>query len=167
LERKYGNFWRRRIGRSSLLPVSVHFVLQKLKRRGKKMRRDDFLDFASKRLDKCFDVLAAKGKEYDRNDDAFHNFYRGGELLGVEPELALVGMFNKHIISILDIVDDVEQEGIFPDAEILNEKITDAINYLLLLNGLILEHKKEQEAYDEGSDYRINTVQGEDGRFVL
>ena len=51
--------------------------------------------------------------------------------------------------------------------QILNEKITDAINYLLLLNGLILEHKKEQEAYDEGSDYRINTVQGEDGRFVL
>ena len=122
------------------------------------MSREDFLDFASERLDGCFSLLAVKGMEYDRNDDAFHNFYRGGELLAVEPETALVGMFNKHIVSLLDIVDDIECEGIFPEVEVLNEKVTDTINYLLLLNGLILEHKKEQEAYDEGSDNRLDSI---------
>ena len=131
------------------------------------MNRDDFLDFASERLDGCFSLLAVKGMEYDRNDDAFHNFYRGGELLDVEPEIALVGMFNKHLVSLLDIIDDIACEGIFPEVEVLNEKIADAINYLLLLNGLILEHKNEQETYDEGGDNRFDSVQGTDGIPIL
>lgn len=85
-------------------------------------------------------VLAKKSDEYSTDIDKLHNFKRAGKMLQCSPERALIGMLTKHIISILDIVDDVDINK-YPRAThpIIEEKITDAINYLILLEALIKE----------------------------
>lgn len=99
-----------------------------------------------KLLDEQFEiiknVLSSKNKEYASKVDKLHNFKRAGKMLECSPEQALIGMLTKHIISILDIVDKIEKEKEYPTEKILNEKITDSINYLILLKALIVENKK-------------------------
>ena len=48
-------------------------------------------------------------------------------------------MFLKHFVSIQDIVEKIETKGEYPEGDILEEKIGDAINYLILLETLIKE----------------------------
>jgi len=90
-------------------------------------------------------VLASKNKEYASDVDKLHNFKRAGNMLNCSPEYALVGMWTKHIISLLDIVDKINtdaEERYTPKEltkEMLDEKIGDAINYLILLEALIKE----------------------------
>ena len=60
------------------------------------------------------------------------------------PENALIGMLAKHMVSILDMVDDIPS-GAYHGIQEWDEKIGDAVNYLLLLEGLI-EERYNQEA---------------------
>lgn len=96
------------------------------------------LDF---RFQACKAVLSTKSREYARSDDRLHNFKRAGAMLGVSPEQALLGMWSKHIISILDIVTDIVEYGNLPSDKIIEEKFTDSINYLTLLEALIIERR--------------------------
>lgn len=82
-------------------------------------------------------VLASKGKEYSRGD-RLSNFKTGGRIINDTPEHALMGMKLKHDVSVIDIVDDLEQ-GNLPTYGVLSEKIGDSINYLILLKALIIE----------------------------
>lgn len=82
-------------------------------------------------------TLKAKAAEYARGD-RLHNFKVAGRRLGCTPERALVGMKEKHCVSVMDIVSDLER-GIIPSQAFLNEKLGDEINYLFLLEGLIQE----------------------------
>jgi len=100
----------------------------------------DFNRIVEQRIDKIRDVLSNKAKEYSSDDDRFHNFKRAGEMLRIEPEQALIGMFAKHMVSIMDMVRDIargEKQPIF----MWDEKIGDAINYLILLEGLVTERE--------------------------
>jgi hypothetical protein len=54
-------------------------------------------------------------------------------------------MWFKHIISISDLIDDLDHT--IPPYELWDEKITDAINYLILLDALIHERIKTVTAY--------------------
>jgi hypothetical protein len=83
-------------------------------------------------------VLSFKSFEYSRNNDKLHNFKRAGQMLNISPEKALIGMKVKHDISILDIINDIDNNKL-PNIELLEEKIGDAINYLILLEALIKE----------------------------
>ena len=102
------------------------------------------------RIKKTRAVLDSKNKEYASDIDKLHNFRRASGMLQCSPEYALVGMWTKHIISLLDIVDkinkaDIEMGNNFvckPDdvtIPLVEEKIGDAINYLILLEALIKE----------------------------
>lgn len=104
------------------------------------MNTKDFKKYVDKRLKDCVDTLFKKSDEYSRIDDKHHNFKRAGAMKGESPEKALQGMKSKHDISIMDIIDDIEKHGKYPDKKMLREKIIDDINYLLLLESLILEH---------------------------
>jgi len=95
-------------------------------------------------------TLASKSAEYSTDSDKLYNFKRSGERLRVTPERALMGMAEKHYTSITDIVDKIEAEnqavGLqriirprFLTKKKLEEKITDGINYLILLEALIKE----------------------------
>ena len=86
-----------------------------------------------------------KGKEYADDEDRFRNFRNAGKLKNETPEKALQGMHAKHIVSMNDIVDNIEKKGIYPSKALLEEKIGDAINYYILLEGLIKSNPKYQE----------------------
>lgn len=100
-----------------------------------------FNQILENRLDKTRSVLSSKAKEYAVGADRLSNFKRAGAMLKQAPEQALIGMWTKHIISILDIVDEIDN-GKIPTIEILEEKITDAVSYLILLEALMCERIK-------------------------
>lgn len=109
------------------------------------MNTKDFKKYVNKRLKSCVDTLFSKSDEYSRIDDKHHNFKRAGKMHNESPEKSLQGMKAKHDISLLDIIDDIEKYGKYPDKKTLEGKIIDDINYLLLLESLILEHIDENQ----------------------
>jgi len=107
------------------------------------MNHIEFNKLLKEILERTTNVLETKSDEYSTDEDKLHNFKRAGKMLGCTPERALIGMWTKHIISILDIV-DAKDDGIEPDWERVEEKIGDAINYLILLEALIKERYDDQ-----------------------
>jgi hypothetical protein len=103
------------------------------------MEIEQFNELVDERFGKCRETLCTKSEEYARNNDKLHNFKRAGDIGGTSPEKALVGMMVKHVVSLLDIVDDIEYIGTTPTDAVLSEKVGDTINYLLLLEALIRE----------------------------
>ena len=87
------------------------------------------------RLAKTEQILASKAKEYAGAKDLFHNFRVAGMLLGVTPEKALLGMMAKHIVSVVDMVNGSTAAKVTP--EMIDEKIGDSINYMILLEGMM------------------------------
>lgn len=85
------------------------------------------------RKQKIREVLCSKAKEYATDDNRFHNFDEAARLLKCEPTMALRGMLVKHWVSIMDLVRPVA----IVTPELINEKIGDAINYLILWDGLL------------------------------
>ena len=104
----------------------------------------DFELLLNGRIQAIRDTLSKKGSEYSRNYNRYHNFDLAARILNTSPEQALIGMYIKHFVSILDIIyqDDaltnpVKIEDAKAFFEMLSEKITDSINYLILLEGII------------------------------
>ena len=102
------------------------------------MNMEEFDKLLENRIMLLRRILSFKSSEYSRNNDKLHNFKRAGQMLNVSPEKALIGMKVKHDISILDIVNDIDNDKL-PSIELLQEKIGDSINYLILLEALIKE----------------------------
>jgi len=111
------------------------------------MTHKQFQTILDNTLEQVRQVMGSKSAEYARGDDKLHNFKRAAGVLGVSPEKALLGMLTKHTVSILDIIDDLDN-GKLPPVELLCEKIGDELNYHILLKALILE--------------RIYTAQGQE-----
>jgi hypothetical protein len=86
-------------------------------------------------------MKVVKGPEYARKGDRLSNFKDAGQLQRITPEDALLGMWSKHLISIIDIIKDISA-GRTWSMEQLREKLTDSINYHLLLEGLVEERIK-------------------------
>lgn len=107
------------------------------------MTIQDFEILAKERFAYCLNLMCGeKHKEYSRYDDKLHNFKKAAEIKGnITPETALIGMLMKHIVSVLDMVDDLENYQILPSKRYLTEKIGDAICYHVLLEALITERR--------------------------
>jgi hypothetical protein len=82
-------------------------------------------------------ILSSKAKEYARGD-RLHNFKRAGSFMNKTPEAVCFGFAMKHFTSIADMVDDIEQ-GKTPHEELAQEKLGDAINYLILLEAILTD----------------------------
>ena len=100
------------------------------------MNSAQFNEIVERRLRLTEDVLDFKGEEYAR-ENRFHNFIAASCMLGCSPEKALLGMWSKHVVSIIDMVNDLPTAP--RSAEYIEEKIGDAINYLILLEGMLKE----------------------------
>jgi hypothetical protein len=100
---------------------------------------DQFDKIVRHRMDTCLRVLLEKNKEYSRNGDRLWNFRSAGRCRGKHPLEALEGMEVKHTISIDDMVRDCVEDR-QPTIKAIEEKFTDAINYLLLKEALIREN---------------------------
>ena len=98
------------------------------------MNQKQFDVILSQRLAAIRNTLGAKAKEHAIGD-RLYNFKRAADVLRQTPQQALAGMFMKHLVSVLDLV-----EGSIPATEaMVNEKLGDAINYLILLEAIFKE----------------------------
>lgn len=98
----------------------------------------EFDKVLNQRIEKIKKVLASKAKEYAKGD-RMHNFKRSAGFMRKTPETACWAFLMKHLTSIADLVDDIEAGKFENLAYLSNEKIGDAINYLVLLEALISE----------------------------
>lgn len=97
----------------------------------------------SKLLDKLQATLGRKGVEYGSGRDRLHNFSVASALIGCSKLQAAWGMAVKHIVSVSDLV---ARDDLTTPMEMWDEKIGDALNYLILMYAII------QEDYEEVCD---------------
>ena len=92
---------------------------------------------------RCIYVMNRKGKEYAPNEDRLENFKVSGAEDNISPEEALWGMVRKHLTSLGMMCRKItEKPEDFSPQEVWEEKITDAHNYLFLLEALLKERYK-------------------------
>ena len=96
------------------------------------MTEKEFQHVLTTRLIKIKETLSSKAKEYATDNDKLHNFNVGARLTGQTRERVLWGFALKHYISFLDILDNLDK-GKLPTEAMVDEKIGDLINYLVLV----------------------------------
>lgn len=102
------------------------------------MTATEFQAILDSRLDKIRAVLASKAGEYATDKDRLHNFKRSAGLMGRSRFEVCAAFMTKHLTSIFDMVDE-RSRGVHVPPERVDEKIGDAVNYLILLEALFLE----------------------------
>ena len=106
------------------------------------MKNDRFNDYITQELAYCCRLLIDKNEEYaEANEDRLEAFKHAAAFERSTPQRALMGMLTKHLIS-LEVMTEKEKITAYPMNK-WGEKITDALNYRLLLGALV------REAYDE------------------
>ena len=106
------------------------------------MNNQRFNEVVEQQLNYCKTLLLSKGREYSPEEmtkDRLHQFKVAATVQSCNPKEALVGMMIKHTISIFDMCHE-ESIGL----EKWEEKITDHINYLLLLKAVVEEEIDEK-----------------------
>lgn len=104
------------------------------------MTTEKFDDIINRQIERCKSILCSKAEEY-ATADRLHNFKVAGALQGISPVQALMGMMAKHTVSVADMCMSSET---YPRG-LWDEKITDSINYLLLLSALVREECDERD----------------------
>ena len=105
------------------------------------MKRATFDKVVTDQLSRCELLLTSKGHEYaekaeaDTDVDRLDHFKKAAALQGETAEQATFGMLAKHLVSIADMVG---ARKTYPQ-ETWDEKITDSINYLLILRAVVSE----------------------------
>lgn len=116
------------------------------------MTTDEFNNIITKQLDLCKRVLIEKSVEYNKDkDERLDCFKAAAKLTGVALKEAVAGMMIKHTVSIYQMISD----GKHYSQEKWDEKITDHINYLLILKAAVMEEdakRKEGCRYEENSN---------------
>ena len=112
------------------------------------MNTKQFNQILDRRLKLSKEILSNKAKEY-ATTDRLHNFKVAARILNTTPEDALRGMMMKHIVSVFDLIDNVDDNNnnLMAATELdkslyirlIEEKIGDTINYLILLESLLKE----------------------------
>jgi len=102
------------------------------------MNREAFNNLVERRISLTKVTLVKKGQEYSSETDVFHNFKSAtGLSFHNTPEKVGWEFMVKHLQSIKDIMDIVDNEGRLPSVEMIEEKFGDAINYLILIEGIL------------------------------
>ena len=103
------------------------------------MTTSEFNEVMERQLKYCVDLLGMKNQEYKGEIDRFHTFDVAAKLQGCTRKQALAGMMAKHSVSVYDMCAGGEYS-----LEKWAEKITDSINYLLLLRAMVEEEIKHE-----------------------
>lgn len=107
------------------------------------MTQQNFNETVKEQVNKSLDLLVSKGKEYEIDGgDRLQAFKVAASLTGESQIKALAGMMAKHTVSIYDMCNsDAKQYS----KERWEEKITDSINYLLILKAMVIEELEKEE----------------------
>ena len=105
------------------------------------MLQEEFNDIVTKQMKKCWETLFNKGNEYSVQGDRLSHFKKAAAVMDSTPKAALFGMLSKHLISLSDMCMDKRKHP----KEVWSEKITDSINYLLILAAIVEEEQIEQD----------------------
>lgn len=99
------------------------------------MTLEKFNASVSKQLEYCKSLLIQKGAEYAPNAeiDRLASFKVAGTLQDISSKEALCGMLAKHVVSVYEMCRAGEQYPL----EKWTEKITDTINYMLILKAMV------------------------------
>lgn len=110
------------------------------------MTATEFERIFEEQVERSRKELVNKASEYSI-EDRLRNFKVAAALEGKTPEQALSRMMAKHTVSVYDMV----ESGLAYPIELLQEKITDHINDLFLLNAIVRESCWSNERRDEGN----------------
>lgn len=106
------------------------------------MNRSDFDDYVKERLEEIVNLSCGKGKEYAKEESAFNNLEKGAKMDSISPEKCLWDYMRKHLVSIKDIIDEINEEGkTSKDFGKVKEKCGDVILYMILLEGIVKSRK--------------------------
>lgn len=105
------------------------------------MLQEEFNNIVTKQMKKCWETLFNKRNEYSVQGDRLSHFKKAAAVMDSTPEGALFGMLSKHLISLSDMCMDKRKHP----KEVWSEKITDSINYLLILAAIVEEEQIEQD----------------------
>lgn len=109
------------------------------------MNNADFEKVIDEQLIRCQKLLTGKGHEYaegadkDLATDRLAHFKKAAAIQAETPEAATFGMLAKHLVSIADMT---RSKQVYP-LDRWDEKITDSINYLLILRAIVEERKEK------------------------
>jgi uridine kinase len=104
------------------------------------MNTAEFNKVIEKRIDLIKLIMLSKGKEYSTDSDKFHNFKQSvGISFHTCPEKIAWEFATKHFQSIKDTLDSVDNGAVNFTDKYIEEKIGDAINYLILIEGMLKE----------------------------
>lgn len=104
------------------------------------MNSETWNSILNSRIDIIRKTLRNKANEY-ATEDRLYNFKRAAEIARTTPAKALMGMMLKHWVSVIDLIEGegcVAQDA-FAYERLINEKIGDSINYLILLEAILKE----------------------------
>lgn len=104
------------------------------------MTQKEFEEVLAAQWQRCSETLNAKAAEYAADSDRLHNFKVAAAARGCTPVQALSGMLVKHTVSVYDMMESDKRYSV----SLWDEKITDHINYLLLLKALLVEEQVEE-----------------------
>lgn len=102
------------------------------------MTHAEFEEVLSAKIERIRRVMLAKSADYARGADKLHNFKAAAEMDGITPEQAAKGMLLKHWQSLRDLIDDMDRSVYWPLSH-WQEKLDDAVNYLILIEALVIE----------------------------
>jgi len=105
------------------------------------MLQEEFNNIVTNQMKKCWETLFNKGNEYSVQGDRLSHFKKAAAVMESKPKAALFGMLSKHLISLSDMCMDKRKHP----KEVWSEKITDSINYLLILAAIVEEEQIEQD----------------------
>lgn len=118
------------------------------------MRTEQFEKIVEEQIETCKGILLKKAGEYATGGDRLHNFKAAAGMMGCNPTEALAGMMAKHTISIYDMC----RSGNSYPLGLWNEKITDHINYLLLLKAAVVAESESNGEVEVKVHYDSNDL---------
>ena len=107
------------------------------------MNSERFDELVKAQMRRSESMLLTKAREYaenatfDNETDRLAHFKKAGALMSETPKKAAFGMLVKHLVSVSDMASSGKE---YPLSQ-WNEKITDSINYLLIIRAIVEEEE--------------------------
>jgi len=112
------------------------------------MNKIEFNKLVDERVKLIQSVLQKKGAEYANDKDVFHNFEEGTKMSFHDTrEMVAWEYMMKHMISIKDMISSKQSYS----EHMIREKFGDAINYLILMEAMMLESNGIQKRFCEAT----------------